>query len=71
MYVFLFKKGGDSPIVMLSGVQDDPQRRKPDIRRAKLYLGWSPKVPLAEGLKKTVEYFKKELVKENVKDLSV
>lgn len=29
-----------------SGVQDDPQRRRPDIRRAKLYLGWSPKVNL-------------------------
>lgn len=56
---------------MLSGVQDDPQRRKPDIRRAKLYLGWNPKVPLAIGLKKTVEYFKKELLKENAKDLIV
>lgn len=63
--------GGDSPIVMLSGVQDDPQRRKPDIRRAKLYLGWSPKVPLVVGLKKTVEYFKKELLKENAKDVSL
>lgn len=36
--------GGESPIVKQTGVQDDPQRRRPDIKRAKLYLGWSPKV---------------------------
>lgn len=62
--------GGVSPIVKQIGVQDDPQRRKPDITRAKLYLGWSPKVPLTVGLKKTVEYFAKELLKENAKDKS-
>ncbi|XP_054719828.1 UDP-glucuronic acid decarboxylase 1-like [Uloborus diversus] len=62
--------GGVSPIVKLTGVQDDPQRRKPDIKRAKLYLGWSPKVSLNAGLKKTVEYFEKELIKENAKDVS-
>lgn len=39
-----FYTGGVSPIVKQTGVQDDPQRRKPDIKRAKLYLGWSPKV---------------------------
>ncbi|KFM73150.1 UDP-glucuronic acid decarboxylase 1, partial [Stegodyphus mimosarum] len=61
--------GGVSPIVKQSGVQDDPQRRKPDISRAKLYLGWSPKVSLNAGLKKTVEYFVKELMKENAKDV--
>ncbi|XP_035206046.1 UDP-glucuronic acid decarboxylase 1-like isoform X1 [Stegodyphus dumicola] len=61
--------GGVSPIVKQSGVQDDPQRRKPDINRAKLYLGWSPKVSLNAGLKKTVEYFVKELMKENAKDV--
>ena len=37
--------------------QDDPKQRKPNIERAKTLLGWEPKVPLAEGLKKTVEYF--------------
>ena len=37
--------------------QDDPKQRKPNIERAKALLGWEPKVPLAEGLKKTVEYF--------------
>ena len=38
--------------------QDDPKQRKPNIERAKKLLGWEPKVPLAEGLKKTVDYFR-------------
>lgn len=37
---------------------DDPKRRCPDISKAIKYLGWEPKVPLAEGLQKTVEAFK-------------
>ena len=37
---------------------DDPKKRKPDIALAKALLGWEPKVPLAEGLAKTIEYFK-------------
>ena len=37
---------------------DDPKRRKPDITLAKALLGWEPKIPLAEGLAKTIEYFK-------------
>lgn len=37
--------------------QDDPKQRKPNIERAQKILGWEPKVPLAEGLKKTVDYF--------------
>jgi nucleoside-diphosphate-sugar epimerase len=36
----------------------DPQRRSPDITRARELLGWSPRVPLEEGLKKTIEWFK-------------
>ncbi len=36
---------------------DDPKQRQPDITRAKNLLNWEPKMPLAEGLKKTVEYF--------------
>ncbi len=41
---------------------DDPKRRCPDITRARELLGWEPKVPLEEGLKRTIEYFKKRLV---------
>ena len=37
---------------------DDPKRRKPDITLAKELLGWEPKVPLVEGLAKTIEYFR-------------
>ena len=37
---------------------DDPKRRKPDITLAKELLGWEPKVPLQEGLAKTIAYFR-------------
>ncbi len=38
---------------------DDPKQRRPDITLAKKYLNkWEPKVPLAEGLKRTIAYFK-------------
>ena len=41
----------------LSLPKDDPKQRQPNIERAKTLLGWTPKVPLAEGLAKTVKYF--------------
>jgi UDP-glucuronate decarboxylase len=37
--------------------QDDPKQRQPNIERANKLLGWQPTIPLAEGLKKTVDYF--------------
>jgi UDP-glucuronate decarboxylase len=37
---------------------DDPKQRRPDITLAQKYLKWEPKVQLAEGLAKTIEYFK-------------
>ncbi|MFO0991229.1 MAG: UDP-glucuronic acid decarboxylase family protein [Hyphomicrobiales bacterium] len=37
---------------------DDPKHRRPDISRARSTLGWEPKVPLAEGLRQTVDYFR-------------
>lgn len=40
---------------------DDPRVRKPEIARAKERLGWSPVVPLADGLKSTIAYFSAEL----------
>ncbi len=42
---------------------DDPKQRRPDITKAKQILGWEPKVERSEGLKITLEYFKKELGK--------
>jgi dTDP-glucose 4,6-dehydratase len=41
--------------------EDDPKRRRPDITKAKRVLGWEPEVPLEEGLRDTVEYFRKKL----------
>ena len=41
--------------------QDDPVRRRPDISLAKSALAWSPSVPLEEGLKRTIEYFRKKI----------
>jgi UDP-glucuronate decarboxylase len=46
-----------SSIVYRDLPSDDPKQRKPDITLAKKHLGWEPKVPLAEGLKKTIEWF--------------
>lgn len=39
----------------------DPQQRRPDITRAENLLGWSPNIALAEGLERTIEYFKEQL----------
>jgi UDP-glucuronate decarboxylase len=50
-----------SKIVYKPLPQDDPVRRCPDITLAKKRLGWQPKTNLEEGLKKTVEYFKRIL----------
>ena len=41
--------------------QDDPVRRQPDITRARQILGWEPKVSLADGLPRTIEYFRSAL----------
>ena len=38
--------------------QDDPVRRQPDITRAKTTLGWEPTIPLSDGLKDTIAYFR-------------
>ncbi len=48
-----------SKIIFKDLPEDDPQIRQPDITKAKELLNWQPEVTLDEGLKKTVEYFKK------------
>ena len=40
---------------------DDPTQRRPDISLAKQKLSWEPTVPLAEGLRRTIDYFEKLL----------
>jgi len=50
--------GAKSDLVFRPLPKDDPMQRKPDINRASEYLnGWTPQVPLDEGLKKTIAYF--------------
>jgi UDP-glucuronate decarboxylase len=49
--------GNNIKITHLPLPQDDPKQRKPNIERANKLLGWTPKIPLNEGLKKAVAYF--------------
>jgi dTDP-glucose 4,6-dehydratase len=53
--------GSRSRIVEKALPVDDPKVRQPDITRARTLLGWEPKVQLAEGLAKTLAYFKQRL----------
>ncbi len=46
------------PALRLEG---DPQRRQPDITRAEQILHWQPKVPLEEGIQKTIPYFRAKM----------
>jgi dTDP-glucose 4,6-dehydratase len=55
--------GGDSRIEFRPLPQDDPKVRQPDISRARALLGWEPVVGRAEGLKRTMDFFRKKLGK--------
>jgi len=50
--------GSGSRLIRRSLPVDDPRRRCPDIRLAKKYLKWQPRVGLEEGLRATIEYFR-------------
>jgi dTDP-glucose 4,6-dehydratase len=50
--------GSRSKIIFKPLPQDDPKQRQPDITRAKTILGWQPVVPLEDGLKRTIDYFR-------------
>jgi UDP-glucuronate decarboxylase len=50
--------GSDSPLVNADLPADDPRQRKPDIGKARDMLGWEPTVPLEQGLKMTIDYFR-------------
>jgi UDP-glucuronate decarboxylase len=50
--------GGPSKLVFKPLPEDDPKQRQPEIGLAKEALGWTPKVPLEDGLKETVAYFR-------------
>lgn len=57
--------GTKSKIMYKPLPQDDPRQRQPDISKAKALLDWEPKMSRSEGLKITLEYFKKALLKNN------
>ncbi|MDQ3280417.1 MAG: SDR family oxidoreductase [Acidobacteriota bacterium] len=50
--------GTDAPIEFRPLPEDDPKIRRPDISKAREILQWEPRVPLEEGLSKTIEYFR-------------
>lgn len=66
--------GTDQKVVYMDLPQDDPMKRKPDIKLAKEILGWEPQVSREEGMKITYEYFKtlsqEELKKRDHKDFA-
>ncbi len=51
----------NSKIKFLALPEDDPVQRRPDITLAKTRLGWLPKINLADGLARTIEYFRRAL----------
>ncbi|OIR06293.1 UDP-glucose 4-epimerase [mine drainage metagenome] len=53
--------GGRSKIVHKPLPPDDPRQRRPDITLAKKLLSWEPLVPLEEGLKQTIAYFRRQV----------
>ena len=57
--------GSRSRIKFESLPQDDPKQRRPDISKAKRLLGWEPKVDLENGLKLSLEYFRKAVLEKS------
>lgn len=55
------RTGSASPIDFQPLPEDDPRVRQPDISLARKLLGWSPKVPLDDGLTTTIDYFRRKL----------
>ena len=53
--------GSNSELIFEPLPQDDPKQRRPDITQARETLGWEPIIPLEEGLKPTIEYFRQYL----------
>lgn len=53
--------GSKSPLTYLPLPEDDPKVRRPDITRAKKLLNWSPQVPIEEGLRLTIDDFRRRL----------
>ena len=70
MFLTLAKKiihviNSESKIKYFDLPQDDPIKRKPDIKNALNNLDWKPKETIDSGLKKTITFFQKNLIKGN------
>ena len=57
-HIILNLTNSKSKIINIKISEDDPKKRKPDIKLANSTLNWSPKISLIDGLKLTVNYFK-------------
>ena len=55
--------GSTSPLVFEPLPVDDPKVRQPDITRARQLLGWTPRVDVDEGLRRTIEWFREQIAK--------
>jgi dTDP-glucose 4,6-dehydratase len=63
----LEETGSSSRIEHLPLPQDDPKVRRPDISVARSALGWEPKIPLREGLRRTIPYFRDRVLGEGAR----
>jgi dTDP-glucose 4,6-dehydratase len=52
--------GSSAPVAFVPRPQDDPHVRQPDITLARKVLGWEPRVPVAEGMMRTVQWFREK-----------
>jgi len=55
--------GSSSEVVNRPLPIDDPRRRRPDISKANRLLGWSPKIPLEQGLRATIAWFEEDMAR--------
>jgi dTDP-glucose 4,6-dehydratase len=53
--------GSDAPIIFKPLPQDDPRQRCPDISKARRILQWEPRVNLDQGLRVTLDYFRRQV----------
>jgi dTDP-glucose 4,6-dehydratase len=66
-HIVLEETGSDSTIQSLPLAADDPKVRQPDITLARELLDWEPRVPLREGIRQTLPYFRGELERHDVR----
>ncbi len=50
--------GSNAEIVYEPAMPDDPRQRRPSIELARIKLGWEPTVPIRQGLRRTIDYFR-------------